>query len=159
MKIKQAQSRDLEKLSQLRFKFALFEQKYIPGSLVKESDPRIKNEIYQETKEALNKKKPIFFIVEDKEELAGYMNIFLYPDFKDKVFIGELYINEVIRNKGVANKLLKFLTDWIRKEDKNIIHVSVSKANKLALKFFQKEGFKKVTTNYINLELSTKINQ
>ena len=151
MKIRFAEIRDIEQLAKLRLEFALFEQKFVPGLSV---NTKAQDRLKRELSEAFRNKNPKFFVVEEREELIGYTNIFLYPDFKHKAFMGELFVKDIRRNTGVATALLEFLIKWIKRNKKSIIHTTVSKRNKEALSFFAKMDFKRTKSEFVNLELN-----
>lgn len=153
MKIRQAKLKDLEQLVGLRLDFAVFEQKYIPGLSAKKHDKNFQTRLYEETKEAVEKNSPVFFVAEDEGELAGYANLFVYPDFKNKAFIGELFIKADRRNRGIAQAIIEFLIKWIKSHKRNMLQVAVAEKNSEILSLFKKKGFKKIKSNHINLEL------
>lgn len=153
MKIRQAKIYDLEQLSELRSEFALFEQKYVPDLSV-QNDRDLKKRLSAEIRQAIKNKNPVFFLVEDKGEIMGYTNIFLYPDFKNKIFMGELFIKPDRRNSGIGQSLIEFLMNWVKNHKRDIIHVTIAKTNKRAHSLFKKKGFHIIESNYVNLELT-----
>ena len=154
MKIYQARLKDLQQLTELRLEFALFEQKYVPGLSVETNNKTYLNRLRQETQDAIVKKNPIFLLAEAENQLYGYVNLFTYPDFKDKVFMGELVVKLGKRRGGIASNLLNYSVRWARDHKKNILNLTVSKNNKNAFRFFKKYGFQPVQSNYINLEFN-----
>ena len=156
MKIHQANPKDLEQLTALRLDFALFEQKYVPGYSVEVDNKAYLNRLRQETQNAIVKRDPIFLLAEAENQLCGYINLFIYPDFKDKVFMGELFVKPDKRRSGTATNLLNSSIQWIKNHRKKILHLTVSKNNENGVRFFKKYGFKRVQSNYINLEFNIK---
>lgn len=154
MRIRQATLKDLQQLTELRLEFALFEQKYVPGQSVEGDDKSYLDILRQETRDAIVKKNPIFLLAEAENQLCGYVSLFIYPDFKDKVFMGELFIKPDRRRSGIASDILNCSIQWAKNHGRNIFHLTVSKNNKNALKLFQKYGFKPVKSSYINFELN-----
>lgn len=152
MIIKIANLADLERLNMLRLEFNLFEQKYIPGFKIDPNDKSFEKNLKKETKEFLEKNNPKILICKDKDKTLGYLSFFVYPEFKTKIFIGELYVYHSARRKGIGKLLLQFLIEWARKNRRKILHLNVSKLNKEALNLFKKIGFKEISTNYISLE-------
>lgn len=156
MKIHQANPKDLEQLTALRLEFALFEQKYVPGLSVETDNKTYLNRLRQETRDAILKENPIFLLAEAENQLYGYINLFIYPDFRDKVFMGELFVKPDKRRSGIASNLLNYGIQWTKNHRKNTLHLTVSKNNKNAFRFFKKYGFKLIQSNYINLEFNIK---
>lgn len=156
MKIRQAKVKDLQQLTELRLEFALFEQKYVPGYSIEANNKTYLNKLRQETRDAIVKKNSIFLLAEAENQLYGYINLFIYPDFKDKVFMGELFVKSDKRRSGIASDLLNSSIQWTKNHRKNILHLTVSKNNKNGFRFFKKYGFKRVQSNYINLEFNIK---
>lgn len=156
MQIHLVSLKDLEQLTKLRSEFALFEQEYVPGLSVETDTKTYLARLRQETRDAILKKNPIFLLAKVENQLYGYMNLFIYPDFKDKVFLGELFVKPDRRRDGIASNLLNYSIQWARNHKKNTFHLTVSKNNKSALGFFKKYGFKQVQSNYINFELNIK---
>lgn len=151
MKVREGTLKDLEQLTNLRSEFALFEQEYLPGSEVKSNDS-----LKKETKELLGKNDTTFLVVEEKDKILGYLNFFIYPEFKDKIFVGELFIETAARRKGTASLLFERLLEWAKINNRKIIRLNVAKLNKKAIKFFNKIGFKIFKSDYINLEKKSK---
>lgn len=149
MKVRAGVKKDLAQITNLRLEFALFEQEYLPGSAIKNN-----NLLKEETKELLSKNDTKFLVVEEQDKILGYLNFFIYPEFKDKIFIGELYVDSAQRKQGIGQLLIEVLLDWARKNKKKTLRLNISKLNTQALDFFNKNGFKEVSSDYINLEKS-----
>ncbi len=148
MKVRFATEKDLDQLTNLRSSFALFEQKYLPQSSIKNN-----NLLKKETKELLAKKDTKFLVAEE-DKILGYLNFFIYSEFKDKIFVGELFVEPAARRKGIANMLFEKLIRWTKDHDRKIIRLNVAKLNKKAIKFFKRMGFDKFESDYLSLEKS-----
>lgn len=147
MKVREGTLKDLNQLTDLRLQFAMFEQQFMPGSKVKSH-----NSLKKETKELLAKSDTKFLVVEEKDQILGYLNFFIYPEFKDKIFVGELLIETAARKKGTASLLFNHLKKWAKSDKRKIIRLNVAKLNQKAIKFFNKMGFNKFESDYLSLE-------
>lgn len=75
------------------------------------------------------------------ERKEGYIE---YNDIYETIDIVNVFVKEEYRNKGIGNSLLKKLIDIAIKENKKNITLEVSVENKVAIKLYEKNGFKKV---------------
>lgn len=151
--IRQAEEKDLECLLDIRFQFACLEQEFVPGLLVERSGKKWKDSQREETVKAIKIGNPLYVLAWEEDELLGYVNVFHYPDFRNKFFIGELFVIKQKRGSGIAKELYKYVAKQAKNRKKGVLHVTVSSRNKRALAFFKKMGFKKIRSKFVNLEV------
>ncbi len=72
------------------------------------------------------------FVYEESSEIQGFIG--LRGDYIEGIFVAEK-----MRSKGIGKKLLDFV-----KEDNLELTLKVYEKNERAIKFYQREGFKKV---------------
>ena len=76
-----------------------------------------------------------------KNECIGLITI--SKDKKGKTVISSIYVDEPYRNKGIAGSLLFTAISYLKEHKETSISISVGDFNKTAIKFYEKNGFKK----------------
>ena len=76
-----------------------------------------------------------------KNECIGLITI--SKDKKGKTVISSIYVDEPYRNKGIAGSLLFTAISYLKEHKESSISISVGDFNKTAIKFYEKNGFKK----------------
>lgn len=94
----------------------------------------------QSLKAELKNKNAHFFVAQDKGKILGYVGAHCYS--------GECYISNVavfkeFQNQKIGSMLLKNLIDFMKNKCE-FISLEVRKSNLLAIKLYEKFGFKKV---------------
>ena len=112
------------------------------------------NSFLKEFKQSINNledpfKKYIGFEIDNK--IISFLN---YSLIYDRIEIEYIYTKEDYRNNGIASKLLSYLVELGINNDCLNITLEVRCSNKNAIKFYEKNGFKKVSIrkNYYNDE-------
>jgi len=84
-------------------------------------------------------------------EIISFLN---YSLIYDRIEIEYIYIKDEYRNQGIASILLNYLVELGQKIDCLNITLEVRLSNESAIKFYEKNGFKKVSTrkNYYKEE-------
>lgn len=67
--------------------------------------------------------------------------------------LGNMFVLDRYRNRGIGTKLVKSFLDWCRKNDYKHINVAASALNKKGISFYRKLGFKDYT---VTLEINPK---
>jgi len=90
-----------------------------------------------------SKIKNILFVAEDNRKIIGFIlsNLISYGDFKYGS-IDEFFVKKTFRGKGIGTSLLKKAIKELEKLNPKLILVGTEKANKEAIKMYQKVGFK-----------------
>ncbi len=93
-------------------------------------------------------KKKEIFVLEEKGEYAGHIGFgkqLFNPPFAGSVFIEEFAVKQKFRGKGVGTALMAKLAQFCKSKKIPAIHLGTGdmKHNK-AIKFYEKQGFKKV---------------
>lgn len=102
----------------------------------------------QKTIEQYIEQKETFHIfVSKKEELTGYMIVWISDIYSEIV---DIVIKEKFRRKGYAKKLLEFAFRFVSKKVVKQLSLEVSHHNEGAIKLYKELGFKKekVIRNY-----------
>lgn len=92
-----------------------------------------------------------FFVVEAASRTVGFMNIEhdSHPPlpmlkFHEFVLIKNIYIEEAYRGRGLARRLLDEAKRWGRERGLHAMQLNVYAANRLAMDFYEKMGFRPV---------------
>jgi ribosomal-protein-alanine N-acetyltransferase len=94
--------------------------------------------------------KTIFYVIKNKEEIAGYCMYYLKPIISSRGFgkdsvISSIAIGKKYRGKGLAEKLLKESIQEMKLNKISSIFLYVNVNNVPALRLYEKIGFKKIT--------------
>ncbi len=81
------------------------------------------------------------YIAYIKDEIYGYIE---YNDIYESIDIVNVFVKEQYRNKKVGDTLIKYLIK--NSNNKQNITLEVNSQNKIAIKLYQNNGFKKVAT-------------
>ena len=94
-------------------------------------------------------KKYIGYMLDDK--IVAFLN---YSLIYERIEIEYIYTNSNYRNNGIASELLEYLVNLGINNNCLNITLEVRRSNITAINFYQKNGFKKVSTrkNYYNNE-------
>lgn len=97
----------------------------------------------------IKKKNNCFFVLEDGKEAAGYVWIEkrVYPETAFKkaytsIYIHQLSINELKRQKGYGTKLMEYIEGVAKEEQIDIVELDYWIDNIRANDFYRKHGFK-----------------
>lgn len=93
-------------------------------------------------------KKKEIFVLKEKNEYAGHICFGKYlvnPPFAGSVFIEELAVKQKFRGKGFGIALIENLVKFCKNKEILVIYLGTSdKKDKKVIKFYEKQGFKKV---------------
>lgn len=88
------------------------------------------------------------FVLEEKGEYAGHIcfgNHLLNPPFVGSIFIEELAVKQKFRGKGSGTALMEKLVEFCKSKKIPVIHLGTGDMeNNKAIKYYEKQGFKKV---------------
>ena len=77
--------------------------------------------------------------VEDKQKVVGYI---IASKKKENIHIHKFMIHNKYRSQGIGYELLKTFEDLCARSQESLIKLKVYNKNKLAIKFYLKNGFK-----------------
>jgi len=96
--------------------------------------------------EKINNKE--IFVLEEKGEYAGHICFgkhLLNPPFAGSIFIEELAVKQKFRGKGFGTSLMEKLVEFCKIKRIPAIHLGTGDMdNNKAIKYYEKQGFKKV---------------
>lgn len=107
---------------------------------------------YEQVKSEIENKNSIFFIVKDNDEVAGYMKINFEgaqtePDHNNSLEVQRIYILEKYKRKYIGEKLIQKAIEIAKDNNLDYIWLGVWEININAIKFYEKQGFKKFGTH------------
>lgn len=82
-----------------------------------------------------------YIVAKDNNEIVGFAGIIVLPD---DIEITNIVVKKVERKKGIGILLLDKLIEISKNTGKEIISLEVNEKNKIAIKLYEKFGFKKV---------------
>ena len=94
-------------------------------------------------KSDLNNDKVKIFVYEKGDNLIGYISIYY---FIDEANLQKIVVAESERRKGVASELIDYTINFLRQNKINKYYLEVNEHNLIAIKVYEKLGFKKVGT-------------
>lgn len=86
-----------------------------------------------------NKLIKLTYLVDLNKKIVGYI---LLQKNKDSIYISDLYIILKYRKKGFATKLIKIAEKIRKKFGKKYLRVDVRKKDNVAVKLYERNGFK-----------------
>jgi len=96
----------------------------------------------------INSKNYDYYFIQVENENIGYLAV--TPE-DNKLFLSKLYIKSNIRGKGVGKKSIKFIENIASELKLKTIALTVNKYNYNSIKFYEKIGFKKVSSIVFDL--------
>lgn len=150
MKIREASIYDFQPLFDLLVESEKSEARFdLTIKPSKESRENLKKTLKRDLKERLEK---IYFVVDHKGELIGFAYVNKGESTPDVGWIGEIFVKEGFRRRGVATKLIERATLWFKKYQKKLLRLAVHRQNERARRLYKKIGFYKRPTEYFTLE-------
>lgn len=98
------------------------------------------------------KSEKVYFVVEGKGELLGFACVNKSKSTPEIGWIGEIFVKEKFRRRGVATKLIKKATIYLRGLRKKFARLAVHRLNKRAQRLYKKVDFYKRPAEYFVLE-------
>ncbi|MDD4901438.1 MAG: GNAT family N-acetyltransferase [Patescibacteria group bacterium] len=111
-----------------------------PGN-VKISDRKIKRTCREFT---VHPEKGTIIIFEFEKSIIGYAILFYgwsNEQSKDLIFIDELYVNKLFRNKGIASDFIKYIIKKLKNKVAALM-LAVENGNEKVENLYRKSGFK-----------------
>lgn len=96
---------------------------------------------YNILKSELENTRSQYIVLKAENEILGFAGII---DTLDQMEITNIVVRKDMRNKGIGNILLNKLIELSKENKKNTIFLEVNSNNSVAIKLYEKNGFKKV---------------
>jgi ribosomal protein S18 acetylase RimI-like enzyme len=84
------------------------------------------------------------WVAEDKGQLAGFVDVFLFPDVGHDRYIGvvnNVVVDERARGQGVGERLVQEAVQHCRRHGVVEVHVWTDRTNAQAIRLYKKLGF------------------
>ena len=91
----------------------------------------------------LKNNKVMTFVYEKLGRIVGYISIYY---FLDEANLQKIVVTESERRKGVATELINYAIQFLKKNGISKFYLEVNEHNLIAIKVYEKLGFKKVST-------------
>jgi len=143
--IREAEISDLKRIQELSQEFIEHEEKLVTTEYMTSLDWALSNAGYENYKR--NIENDFLFVVCIEDKIIGYMTCWINKkqewDKHKTVEIGNLYIQEEYRNKGIGTKLIEKAKNICKQNNIKFLEVKVLYDNELAKKFYEKNNLKK----------------
>mgnify|MGYP003307106149 CR=1 FL=1 len=143
--IREAEIADLKRIQELSQEFIEHEEKLVNTEYMIPLDWALSNAGYENYKK--NIENDFLFVVCIEEKIIGYMTCWINKqqdwDKHKTVEIGNIYIQEEYRNKGIGTKLIEKAKNICKQNNIKFLEVKVLYDNELAKKFYEKNNLNK----------------
>lgn len=89
-------------------------------------------------KELINKG-AVFKTINENNEILGFIEYILE---ENKLFLSKLYVSEEYRNQGIGKIMLEDCINYAKKNNREIIYLTVNKGNTNSIEIYKHIGFK-----------------
>ena len=144
VEIKEAAEEDVKILLEFSRKLNEFERKLYPNYRRFELD---KEKIEKFFRKRIKREDSVFLIAWANGKPVGMAYAWIVKSFlffkEEKYgYIGEVWVEEGFRRKGIGRKLVEKIIEWFKSKGIKWIRTDVLSKNKRAFKFYEKLGFK-----------------
>lgn len=153
---KKADVNDIDALVDLKIKQTLFY--YNRDGLVMKNENIARENIKKILLQELNKTIYFFVAINEENKVIACNGVVIHQMVPSdsflngkKAYITSVYTDEEYRRKGIQNKLMKMVLDFLREVEISKIELDASNPN--AIRLYEKFGFKKDNTKYILINL------
>ena len=144
IEIKRAKEEDVKTLLEFSKKLNEFERRFYGNY---KSFEEVKDFVRRFFEKGLKREKSIFLIAKIKGKAIGMAygwEVKPLPFFKERRmgYIGEIWVEEKFRRKGVGKKLMEKMLEWFKERGIKWVRADVLSNNKEAIEFYKKLGFR-----------------
>lgn len=83
------------------------------------------------------------FVYVENETIVGFISVYV---FFDEANLQQIAVTSKYRNKGIASVLLQYAINYLKQQPVVKFYLEVNENNLIAIKTYEKFGFKKVVT-------------
>jgi len=140
MNIRRAEQKDAEEIVELAYQFMnyLDELENTPDS------DRIPKETIREVfLNGFSDPKHIIMVAEEGEEIVGFSDFWVYPEFihgGPSAYLNNLFVKEKYRKRGIGSKLFAETLNKAKEMNAVAMHISVLPENIIAQNFYKKNN-------------------
>lgn len=144
-----AKQPDLKEFAKIRLLAHKYSAQFDKNVIISKDTPFKLAEL---TKKEFKDQRMIYLLAREGSELLGIAIISIATDIDRAAFLGELFVKEEYRQKGVGRKLIETAEEIVKKKGLNKLHITVAGNNKKAQNFYHNFGFYRKKRDYILLE-------
>ena len=154
-KIRECSLKDIEKIKLISEK--TFYETFCDENSEEDMENYLKeNFSYEQVEREIKKEGSIFYIVENKDEVLAYMKINFdkaqtEEGYLNTLEIQRIYILQEYKGRKIGKRLIEIAKNIAKKNELNYIWLGVWENNFNAIKFYEKQGFKKFATHIFKL--------
>lgn len=154
-KIRECSLRDIEKIKLISEK--TFYETFCDENSEEDMENYLKeNFSYEQVEREIKKEGSIFYIVENNDEVVAYMKINFDKAQTEEGYLNTLevqriYILQEYKGRKIGKRLIEIAKKIAQKNELNYIWLGVWENNFNAIKFYEKQGFKKFATHIFKL--------
>ena len=91
----------------------------------------------------INNDKVVVFLYEKNDKVVGYISVYY---FLDEANLQKIAVVESERRNGIASELIEYTSKFLKEQNIDIFYLEVNEHNLIAIKVYEKLGFKKIST-------------
>jgi ribosomal protein S18 acetylase RimI-like enzyme len=150
--IRKANTNDLQEILPMWIELMEYHES---RNMIFKTNSNVEEIVLNDITELIQKPNVILFVAEINSELVGFSltaistrpQVFSY---KRKGHIGETYVKEKFRSKGVGKELIIFIKSFLKNENVDFIDLQVTITNETGKRFWERNGFKIVNYYMVN---------
>jgi ribosomal protein S18 acetylase RimI-like enzyme len=124
-------------------------------NIIFETSSDYKKELIKDIEKLINSPAVTFFIVEELDQMIAFSmttitNRPVVFAKQRKGYIGDTFVSESYRGKGVGTKLISEIKSWFKSQNIDFIDLQVTKTNEKGKSFWESNGFKIVNYYMVN---------
>lgn len=149
IKIDIAKKSDLGEVARLRFLAQKYASSFDPEIVISK---KTKKELVKLTGKEFDDPRIIYLLAKENNRDVGLAILSLSPEIDRVAFLGELFVEEKYRGRGVGEQLIREAMKLAKKKELKKFRVTVARYNLSAQKFYNKLGFSLKEREYLLLE-------
>ena len=144
-----AQKSNLEEVTRLRFLAHKHGSIFDPDAVISRNTKR---DLIELTKREFEDPHIFFLLARESNRVIGLAILSLSPETDHFAFLGELFVEEKYRGKGLGEQLVQKAVELAKKQNIKNFRVTVARRNISAQKFYHKLGFHPKEREYLLFE-------
>lgn len=155
--IREAKIEDLKKIQELSQELIEFEKNMTKNEYLVSMNWALSNKGYENYKKNIERENDFLYVVCINENIIGYMTCWINNkkdwDKYSTLEIGNIYVKEKYRGKGIGTELINTAKKICKEKDIKYMQLKVLSDNSSAINFYRKNGlFDYILTQYVKIE-------
>lgn len=151
VKVKIAEKKDLKEFARLRFEAHKYSAQFDRDVVV--SDDTL-SRLEELTKKEFEDPRIVYLVARERDRMIGIGILSLAVGVDKSAFLGELFVEEKYRGRGVGRKLLDEVIKVVKNRGFKNLELTVATNNKAAQKLYLELGFKPKKREYLLFQKS-----